>query len=124
MVSLYHQIVTVCGNTCVRHELYCVEASHQEGLRVCELRAGRPSIVASSPSKHPPRSTAPGQWRCGREGMPCRDASHTGGSGDQRIGDLLERMRHDGCGGKPQFVELITAIPGASRPLSRIVLIE
>jgi hypothetical protein len=46
------------------------------------------------------------------------------GSGDQRIGDLLARMRHDGCGGKPQFVELITAILGASRPLRRIVLIE
>ena len=27
----------------------------------------------------PPRSTAPEQWRCGRERIPCRDASHTGG---------------------------------------------
>ena len=29
----------------------------------------------------PPRSTAPEQWRCGRERIPCRDASHTGGMG-------------------------------------------
>jgi hypothetical protein len=33
-------------------------------------------------------------------------------------------MRHDGCGGRPQFAELITGIPGASRPVRRIVLME
>ena len=44
--------------------------------------------------------------------------------GDHRLGDLLARMRHDGCGGRPEFVELITGIPGASRPARRIVLIE
>jgi hypothetical protein len=32
--------------------------------------------------------------------------------------------RHDGCGGRPKFVELITGIPGASRPVRRIVLVE
>jgi hypothetical protein len=46
------------------------------------------------------------------------------GLGDQRVGDLLARMRHDGCGGRPQFAELVTRIPGASRPVRRIVLIE
>jgi hypothetical protein len=30
-------------------------------------------------------------------------------------------MRHDGCGGRPQFVELLTNIPSASRPVRRIV---
>jgi hypothetical protein len=43
--------------------------------------------------------------------------------GDQRIRDLLARMCHDGCGGRPQFVELTAGIPGASRPVRRIVLI-
>ena len=33
--------------------------------------------------------------------------------GDRRLGDLLARLRHDGCGGRPQFMELITAMPGA-----------
>jgi hypothetical protein len=46
------------------------------------------------------------------------------GLGDRRIGDLLARMRHDGCGGRPAFAELVTGIPGASRPVRRIVLIE
>jgi hypothetical protein len=46
------------------------------------------------------------------------------GLGDRRIGDLLARMRHDGCGGRPAFAELVTGIPGASRPVWRIVLIE
>jgi hypothetical protein len=32
--------------------------------------------------------------------------------GDRRLGDLLARLRHDGCGGRPQFMELITAMPG------------
>jgi hypothetical protein len=46
------------------------------------------------------------------------------GFGDQRLGDLLAKMRHDGCGGRPKFVELLTGIPGASRPVRRIVLVE
>jgi hypothetical protein len=36
----------------------------------------------------------------------------------------IERMRHDGCGGQAGLAELITAIPTASRPVRRIVLIE
>jgi hypothetical protein len=46
------------------------------------------------------------------------------GLGDQRVGDPLARMRHDGSGGRPKLVELITGIPGASRPVRRILLIE
>jgi hypothetical protein len=46
------------------------------------------------------------------------------GFGDHRLGDLLARMRHDGCGERPQFAELLTGIPGASRPVRRIVLVE
>jgi hypothetical protein len=43
------------------------------------------------------------------------------GLGDRRIGDLLARMRHDRCGGRPEFVELITGIPGASTPVRWVV---
>lgn len=36
---------------------------------------------------------------------------------------LLARARHDGCGGRPGRVELITGIDGvSSRPVRRIVL--
>jgi hypothetical protein len=36
---------------------------------------------------------------------------------------FLRRMRHDGCGGQPGRVELLTGIEGASsRPVRRIVL--
>jgi hypothetical protein len=49
---------------------------------------------------------------------------YTSGFGDQIVDDLLARMRHDGCGGRPQFVELLTGIPAASRPVRRIVLVE
>jgi hypothetical protein len=44
--------------------------------------------------------------------------------GDQIVGDLIARMRHDGCDGRPEFVELLTGIPGASRSVSRIVLFK
>jgi hypothetical protein len=37
----------------------------------------------------------------------------------------ISRMRHDGCGGRPGRVELLTGIEGASsRPAQKIVLIE
>jgi hypothetical protein len=35
-----------------------------------------------------------------------------------RIRDILDRMRHDGCGGRPEKAELLTGIEGASsRPV-------
>jgi hypothetical protein len=36
---------------------------------------------------------------------------------------ILARMRHDGCGGQPAKVELVTGVDGvSSRPVRRIVL--
>ena len=44
---------------------------------------------------------------------------------DLLIRDLPTKMRHDGCGGLPGRVELLTGIEGASsRPVRRIVLID
>jgi hypothetical protein len=45
--------------------------------------------------------------------------------GDMLIRDILDRMRHDGCGGRPGRVELVTGTEGASsRPVREIVLID
>jgi hypothetical protein len=52
--------------------------------------------------------------RCGHERYLAETHMTIAGLGDQRIGDLLARMRHYGCGGRPQFVELLTGIPGGS----------
>ena len=44
--------------------------------------------------------------------------------GDMLIRDIIDRMRHDGCGGRAGKVELLTGIEGASsRPVRRIVLV-
>ena len=41
------------------------------------------------------------------------------------IRTIIARMRHDGCGGHPGRVELLTGIEGASsRPVRRIMLID
>jgi hypothetical protein len=48
--------------------------------------------------------------RCGREHILIRD--------------ILDRMRHDGCGGRPGRVELLTSIEGSSLPVRKIVLAE
>ena len=38
---------------------------------------------------------------------------------------IIAKMRHDGCGGRPGGVELLTGIEGvSSRPVRRIVLRE
>jgi hypothetical protein len=47
-----------------------------------------------------------------------------GGVRNQPIGGLLARMRDDRCGGRPAFVELLTCVPGASRPVGTIALME
>jgi hypothetical protein len=40
-----------------------------------------------------------------------------------RIRDILEKMRHDGCGGRAEKVELLSGIEGvSSRPVRRIAL--
>jgi hypothetical protein len=41
------------------------------------------------------------------------------------IRDIIAKLRHDGCSGRPGRVELLTGIEGASnRPVRRIVLID
>jgi len=38
---------------------------------------------------------------------------------------LLNRLRHEGCGGRPSRVELLTSIDGvSSRPVRKIVLLS
>ena len=60
--------------------------------------------------------------RCGKDRM----LAETHASEHQRntpIRVLLHRMRHEGCGGRPGRVELLTGIDGASsRPVRKIVL--
>jgi hypothetical protein len=46
------------------------------------------------------------------------------GHGDRRVGDLIGRLIHEGCGGKPKHTELITGIPGSQQWQRRIVLLE
>ena len=42
---------------------------------------------------------------------------------DMQLRDIVERMRHDGCGGRAGRVELMTGIDGVtSRPVRKIVL--
>jgi hypothetical protein len=58
--------------------------------------------------------------RCGRERMV--NQVHAAQS-DLPIRDILDRMRHDGCGGRAGKAELLTGIEGvSSRPVRRIVL--
>ena len=41
------------------------------------------------------------------------------------IRDILDRARHDGCGGRAGKAELLTGIEGAtSRPVRRILLLD
>jgi hypothetical protein len=44
---------------------------------------------------------------------------------DLALREIINRMRHDGCGGRAGRVELMTGIEGVtSRPVRRIVLME
>jgi hypothetical protein len=38
--------------------------------------------------------------------------------GDMLIRDIIDRMRHDGCGGRAEKAELLTGIDGSSRRTS------
>ena len=59
--------------------------------------------------------------RCGKVVMV--NESHFG-TRYRRLRDILDRMRHDGCGGLAGKAELITGIESASsRPVRRIVLL-
>jgi hypothetical protein len=60
--------------------------------------------------------------RCGKERM--LNEVHTA-QRDMPIRDIIERMRHDGCGGRAGRVELLTGIEGvASRQVRKILLVE
>jgi len=60
--------------------------------------------------------------RCGKDRM-LNEAHAPERQRDMPIRVLLARMRHDGCGGRPGRVELMTGIDGASNePVRRIVL--
>ena len=58
--------------------------------------------------------------RCGKERM--ISETHMP-QGEMLIRDILDRMRHDGCGGRAGKAELLTGIDGSSRPVRRIVAI-
>jgi hypothetical protein len=59
--------------------------------------------------------------RCGRERMV--NEAHMP-QGEMLVRDILDRMRHDGCGGRAGRAELLTGVEGASsRPVRRIVLV-
>jgi hypothetical protein len=59
--------------------------------------------------------------RCGKDRMV--NEAHTAQC-DLPIRTILDRMRHDGCGGRSGRVELLTGIEGVStRPVRRIVLL-
>jgi hypothetical protein len=60
--------------------------------------------------------------RCGKDRM--LNEAHTA-QRDMLIRTILDRMRHDSCGGRAGRVELLTGIEGASsRPVRKIMLIE
>jgi hypothetical protein len=55
--------------------------------------------------------------RCGKDRM--FSETHAA-QGEMLIREILKRMRHDGCGGQPGRVELLTGIEGvSSRPVRR-----
>jgi hypothetical protein len=58
--------------------------------------------------------------RCGQERM--FNEAHSG-QRTMRIRDIIEKTRHDGCGGRAEKVELLSGIEGvSSRPVRKIVL--
>ena len=56
--------------------------------------------------------------RCGRERM--FNEAHSS-QRSMLIRDIIEKMRHDGCGGRAEKVELLSGID-SSRPVRKIVL--
>ena len=61
--------------------------------------------------------------RCGKDRM-LNEEHAPGRQRDMPLRVLLARMRHDGCGGRPARVELLTGIDGvSSEPVRRIVLV-
>jgi hypothetical protein len=62
--------------------------------------------------------------RCGKANM-INEAHMTAPRRRIVLRVLLNRMRHDGCGGRPSRAELLTGIDGVStRPVRKIVLLS
>jgi hypothetical protein len=62
--------------------------------------------------------------RCGQERV-FNEAHASAAQRGMLLRDILDKMWHDGCGGRAGKAELITGIEGASsRPVRRIVLRE
>jgi hypothetical protein len=62
--------------------------------------------------------------RCGMVRM-LHLAHVSAGQRNMRLGDLLARARHEGCGGQPLKAELLTGVESAGNaPVRRIVLRE
>ena len=60
--------------------------------------------------------------RCGKDRM---FAETHFAQRDMTLREIVQRMRHDGCGGRAGRPELVTGIEGVtSRPVRRIVLME
>jgi hypothetical protein len=60
---------------------------------------------------------------CGRERYLSETHLSLAGWGDLRVGEFIKRLRHEGCGGAPKLVELVTGIAGSSVRVRRIVLV-
>jgi hypothetical protein len=62
--------------------------------------------------------------RCGKVQM-LNEAHTTGRRREMPIRAIIAKMRHDGCGGRPGRVELLTGIEAASsRPVRKIVVLD
>ena len=61
---------------------------------------------------------------CGRERYLNETHLTIAGHGDRRVGDLIGRLTHEGCGGKPKPVELITGFPDRARGRGVSVLVS
>ena len=87
----------------------------------------RPPVAAGAEALDEPLRAFPSWFlrivcdRCGKERM--ISETHMA-QGEMLIRDILDRARHDGCGGRAGKVELLTGIEGSSRPIRRIVLVE
>jgi hypothetical protein len=98
-------------------------ASGNDGTRTTVALLRRAEALAS-----PLRAFA--SWYLRMECAACRQERYLNethltiaGHGDRRVGDPIGRLKHEGCGGKPKLVELITGIPGSAAWRRRIVLI-
>jgi hypothetical protein len=63
--------------------------------------------------------------RCDGERYVSLDHLIRRGPGHELVLLFIGRLRHDGCGGRPKLVELVTNVPGvSSKPIRRIELIR